>query len=83
MKNEENIKGEREGGMTRTEIKENARRELLIAMQTSFSAITERNSGSYIEDDTERQAVFAEMDKQMERVEKIFGYVPGSWARGV
>ncbi len=82
MRDRENIKGERGGSMTKTEIKSKAREELLMAMQVAFEAVHMNNSGSYIEDDTERQAVTAEMDKQFARVEKIFGYVPGSWARG-
>ena len=67
---------------TKTEIKDLAKFELSSAMQVAFNSITERRSGSYIEDDNERAAVFAEMDKQFVRVENLLGYKPGSWQRG-
>ena len=69
--------------MTRTEIKEKARCELMLATQVAFHAMTETYGGSYIEDDTDRNAVIAEMDEQFKRIEKMFGYVPGSWQRGI
>lgn len=69
--------------MSRTEIKEKAREELMIEAQIAFTAIGDIRNGSYIEDETERAAVFAEMDNQFKRIEKLFGYVPGSWQRGI
>ena len=69
--------------MTKTEIKAKAREELLIATQVAFHAVTDTRSGGYIEDDTERASVLAEMDNQFKRIEKMFGYVPGSWTKGV
>lgn len=83
MKNKTNIKNAGGKGMTKTEIKDKAHFELMAAMQVSFHAVTDRISGSYIEDDTERELIIAEMDKQMKRVEKMFGYIPGSWTRGI
>ena len=68
--------------MTKTELKLKAQSELMLAMQIAFCAIEEENGGSYIEDDTERELMVAEMDNQFKSVEKLFGYVPGSWTRG-
>ena len=31
--------------------------------------------------DRQRRIVRDHMDKQMRRIEKMFGYIPGSWAR--
>jgi hypothetical protein len=55
----------------KTEIKQEAQKELLEAMQVAFNNI-EASS-----------AIYEEADKQMRRVEKMFGYVEGSWGRGV
>ena len=56
--------------MAKTEIKQEAQKELLSSMQVAFNNI---NHGS---------DVWAEADRQMRRVEKMFGYVEGSWERG-
>ena len=59
---------------SRTQIKENAQNDLMIAMQTAFSYLD-----GYGTDSPEWIA----MDKQFRRVEKLFGYQEGSWNRGV
>ena len=59
--------------MTRKETKHQAQAELMSAMQIAF----ERTPKNPAEAD-----VTAEMSRQMERVEKLFGYEPGSWVRG-
>lgn len=71
--------------MTKTEIKQMAQDELMAAMQTAFNMILDTSSGSCKEDTTieEREMVMAEASKQMERIEKLFGYTPSSWNRGV
>lgn len=56
--------------MNRTERKQEAQDQLLHGMQVAFA----RN-----EDDEELREI---MSKQMERVEKMFGYEPGSFTRG-
>lgn len=55
---------------TKTEVKHSAQDALMSAMQIAF------DRG---EDDP---AIREEMDKQFQRVEKLFGYVPGSFNRG-
>lgn len=69
--------------MKRTEIKEEARKELMMAAQVAFYAVQDYRSGGYIADIDERKVLMAEMDEQFKRIEKLFGYVPGSWARGI
>ena len=66
--------------MTRTQIKRCAQDELMGAMRAAFTHVSENVPYSYSESDAE--IVIAEMDKQMARAEGLFGYVPGSWARG-
>lgn len=61
--------------MTRTELKQTAQNELVSAMQVAFNSVTDSEEDS--------PALVEEMNKQFERVEKLFGYVPGSWNRGV
>jgi len=39
-------------------------------------------ANAFYSDEAKDKAVFAEMDKQMKRIEKLFGYKPGSWRRG-
>ena len=55
----------------RLEIKQTAQDSLMHAMQYAFE-----------ETDLD-PAARAELSRQMERIEKFFGYVPGSWSRGV
>lgn len=64
--------------MTKNQIKRAAQDQLMAAMQTAFYAIYE--SGEVAPED--QDAVRDEADRQMRRVEKLFGYEPGSWGRG-
>ena len=57
---------------SKKQIKETAQDALLSALQQAFESSA-----------AEDEAVFAEMDKQFARIEKTFGYKPGSWTRGV
>ncbi len=59
--------------MTRTETKQKAQDELMSAMQIAFARAHDEGTS----DD-----LAAEMSSQMARVEKLFGYDPGSWRRG-
>ncbi len=54
--------------MAKKQIKERAQDELMHAMQAAFNELTPNELRD-------------EMDKQMERIEKLFGYEAGSWAR--
>lgn len=57
----------------RAEVKQEAQDLLMQAMQVAFNGIYT---------DLDEDAVREEMDKQMRRVEKLFGYQEGSWNRG-
>lgn len=59
--------------MANATLKITAQRNLMSAMQIAFT--TERENENHPD-------VLAEMDKQMRRVEKLFGYEVGSWPRG-
>ena len=59
---------------TRKETKQQAQAELMSTMQIAFAGIPKNPAEA---------DVTAEMSRQMERVEKLFGYEPGSWVRGV
>ena len=65
--------------MNKTDAKHRAQDELLSAMGVAFMRIHEDSTDM---SDEERQLVLEKMDQQMLRVEKLFGYVPGSWTRG-
>jgi len=54
------------------EIKQQAQDALMSAAQAAFES-----------DAAEDSAVFKAMDKEFARIEKMFGYSPGSWTRGV
>ena len=54
---------------SKKEIKPQAQDELMSAMQTAFKGSIDPE-------------VRKEMDRQMKRVEKLFGYTQGSWHRG-
>jgi len=60
--------------MTKTEIKHAAQSVLMSGMQAEFSRARELN---------EPQEVIDEMSVQWLRVQKLFGYEPGSWSEGV
>ena len=64
--------------MNRTEIKQKAQDALMTAAQSGFYAIYEK--GNVNEEDA--KIIAKEMDIQMTRIEKLFGYTPGSWGRG-
>jgi restriction endonuclease len=70
--------------VTKTEIKHKAQKHIMEAVQCSFDMMVSTHGGTfgtYTQDEIE--AINAEMDEQMKRIEKLFGYVPGSWQRGV
>ena len=58
---------------TKGNIKREAQREIMYMAQLVF--------GNSVEDYTDEMK--AEMDKQFRRMEKLFNYEPGSWARSV
>ena len=60
---------QQEETMTKKAIKERAQDELMCALQTAFNEHT-------------LNELRGEMDHQMTRIEKLFGYDPGSWIRG-
>jgi hypothetical protein len=60
--------------MTET-LKMVAQENLLSAIQIAFERIADVP-------EPRREELRVAMDKQMRRVEKLFGYVPGSWQRG-
>ena len=60
--------------MNRTELKQLAQEKLMQGVQTAFACL------EHDADDSE--ALRAEMDAQMLRIEKLFGYAPGSFGRG-
>ena len=68
-------------------IKEKAQAHLMTGMQAAFNQVPDLFSSCFEAPDCyspeEMQEVLTEMDKQMRRVEKLFGYTPGSWGRGV
>lgn len=58
-----------------------AQKELIQAMQIAFVRhMDEHSTGGMTK--REKQIVWDQMDTQMSRVEKLFGYNPGSWSRG-
>jgi len=63
---------------TKAQVKEEAQRQLLSAMQNAFTVIHEEYNG-YTPEQT--KTIQDEMSKQMARVEKIFGYEEYSWDR--
>ncbi len=68
--------------MTRAEranLKKEAQCQLFYGMQTAFT-----DSQLEIADTLghNRKLLVAEMDKQMERIERLFGWEVGSWQRG-
>lgn len=58
---------------TKKEIRHDAQREIMVAATTVFYRIGD-NQADYPPD------LITEIRKQMERIEKLFGYVPGSWS---
>lgn len=70
-------KGHNMTKMTRTEIKQISQDEIMNGIQIAFSTIDNHQIS-----DEEKELLIAEMDKQMSRIEKLFGYSIGSWGRG-
>ena len=66
--------------MTRTELKRKAQAEILDAAMQSTIRTAEMNLDGL--NDKDMIDLIAEMDNQLKRIEKMFGYVPGSWMRG-
>ena len=66
--------------MKKASIKHYAQKELCSALQVAFHNVSEETS-DYSQAD--REAILDEMSKQFARIEKLFGYVPRSWHRGV
>jgi len=62
-----------EGNLSREQIREKAQDNLMYWMAVAFTAAS---------DEGEDPKVVKEMYKQFRRVERFFGYAPGSW-RGV
>jgi len=63
--------------------KHKAQAMLLSGIQVAFSRFNEGESADLIQmTDREKTLVLDQMDKQMGRVEKMFGFEPGSWMRG-
>jgi|GEM_PF-6511431 len=63
--------------------KQKAQEELLMSMQIAFVRLMDGGSAD-IDGMTEREKelLWEHMDKQMARVEKLFGYEPHSFQRG-
>ena len=59
--------------MTKTELKNIAKEEIMFAIGHAFTKAGDSETHKDITD---------EMDKQYRRIEKLLGYVPGSWSRG-
>jgi hypothetical protein len=69
--------------MKNSEIKSKAQEHIMQAVQCSFDMMVSTYGGTFgVYTQEEVEAINAEMDKQMARIEKIFGYTPGSWQRG-
>lgn len=60
--------------MKRSALKDDARDKLMHGLQASISSISDVNQNAYSDE------LRKEMIKQFRRVEKLFGYVPGSWS---
>lgn len=64
--------------MTKTELKHQAQNRLMSAMQAAFDHLSDEELTDEL-----RKAINGEMDRQMRRVERFFGYDENSWTRGV
>lgn len=63
--------------------KHKAQEELLHAMQIAFVRLMDGDSEDISNlTDREKDLLWDQMNKQMGRVEKLFGFVPGSFQRG-
>lgn len=64
--------------MTKTELKEKAQHEIMLAAQVAFNSVSEQ-----VENEDLPEEIFDALETQFSRLEKFFGYVVGSWSRGV
>lgn len=63
---------------SKKELKEEAQSRLLSAMSIAFNQVED----TYLTRE-QKDALSEMMDREMKRVEKMFGYDPGSFMRGV
>lgn len=76
-------KRRRRNPLNATQRREKAQDILMRALGTAFYSIEDRMSREANEvDEADVDAMAKEMSKQMERVERLFGYEPKSWPRG-
>ncbi len=59
----------------KAEIRDKAQDRLMDALGVAFSRL-------YDEEPEHMEEIKEAMDAQMKRIERLFGYDPGSWARG-
>ena len=59
------------------QLKEDAQDKLLAALPTAFYAIADDEN---IPEET-KQVLYKELNNQMARIEKLFGYEPYTWGR--
>lgn len=64
--------------MTKRELKMVAQDRILTAISGAFYSVSDDPDLNA----KDREAVIDELDRQFRRVEKLFGYEPGSWLRG-
>ena len=60
--------------------KAQAQAALLHALSTAFYRVADEGSYEGLDEDA-KQMCYADLDEQMKRIEKLFGYEPGSWSR--
>ena len=65
--------------MSKQTPKQIAQEHLLTAMQAAFNRIDDDVDLT----EKQRAVIHDQADKQMKRIEKMFGFVEGSWGRGV
>lgn len=65
--------------MKKAELKRKAQDEVLHAAMQAIVMTSENNLDNM--DDAEMSELKAEMNNQLKRIEKMFGYEPGSWMR--
>jgi hypothetical protein len=65
--------------MKKAELKRKAQNEILHTAMQAILVTAENNSDGMNE--AEMAELKTEMDNQLKRIEKMFGYEPGSWQR--
>jgi len=58
--------------------KQRAQADILASLGSAWASVENDDDMT----DREKALVLEQLDKQMSRIEKMFGYVPGSWMRG-